>query len=106
MPELNSPHESWPNSAKTISMPSFGSSRSCAPNGRTAVNNRVVVLREAARKALLLRRSLSLEHPVNAFDVAMSIGVEIQFMDLPSLEGMFFRGPDPKIILPSLKHRS
>lgn len=72
------------------------------------MNNRVVVLREAARKALLLRRSLSLprEHPVNAFNVATSIGVEIQFMDLPSLEGMYFRGPDPKIILPSLKHRS
>jgi hypothetical protein len=39
------------------------------------------------------------------FDVASSIGVEVQFLDLPSLEGMFYRGPDPKIILPSLKHR-
>jgi len=26
-------------------------------------------------------------------------------MNLPSLEGMFYRGPDPKIILPSLNHR-
>ncbi len=72
------------------------------------MNNRVIVLREAARKALLLRRSLSLprEHPVNVFDVATAIGVEVQFMNLPSLEGMFYRGPDPKIILPSLNHRS
>jgi hypothetical protein len=39
------------------------------------------------------------------FDVATSIGVEVQFLNLPSLEGMFYRGPDPKVILPSLKHR-
>jgi hypothetical protein len=26
-------------------------------------------------------------------------------MNLPSLEGMFYRGPNPRVILPSLKHR-
>lgn len=71
------------------------------------MNDRIATQREAARRGLQLRRSLSIprEHAVNVFDIASSIGVEIQFLDLPSLEGMFYRGPDPKIILPSLKHR-
>jgi hypothetical protein len=71
------------------------------------VNDRIATQREAARRGLQLRRSLSIprEHAVNVFDVASSIGVEVQFLDLPSLEGMFYRGPDPKVILPSLKHR-
>jgi Zn-dependent peptidase ImmA (M78 family) len=71
------------------------------------VSDRIATQREAVRRSLQLRRSLSVprEYPVNVFDVATSIGVEIQFMDLPSLEGMFYRGPDPKVILPSLRHR-
>jgi len=71
------------------------------------VNDRIATQREAVRRSLQLRRSLSIprEHAINVFDVASSIGVEVQFLDLPSLEGMFYRGPDPKVILPSLKHR-
>lgn len=71
------------------------------------MNDRIAIQREAVRRAFQLRRSLSIprEHAVNVFDVARSIGVEVQFLDLPSLEGMFYRGPDPKVILPSLKHR-
>lgn len=71
------------------------------------MNDRIATQREAVRRGLQLRRSLSIprEHAVNVFDLASSIGVEIQFLDLPSLEGMFYRGPDPKVILPSLKHR-
>ncbi len=71
------------------------------------MNDRVAIQREAARRSLQLRRSLSIprEHAVNVFDIASSIGVEVQFLDLPSLEGMFYRGPDPRIILPSLAHR-
>jgi IrrE N-terminal-like domain len=71
------------------------------------VNDRIATQREAVRRGLQLRRSLSIprEHAINVFDVASSIGVEVQFLDLPSLEGMFYRGPDPKVILPSLTHR-
>lgn len=71
------------------------------------MNDRVAIQREAARRSLQLRRSLSIprEHPVNVFDIASTIGVEVQFLDLPSLEGMFYRGPDPRIILPSFAHR-
>lgn len=69
--------------------------------------DRIATQREAVRRGLQLRRSLSIprEHAINVFDIASSIGVEVLFLDLPSLEGMFYRGPDPKIILPSLKHR-
>lgn len=72
------------------------------------MTNRIFLQREAVRTALQLRRSRSIprDHPVNVYDLASAIGVQVQFLDLPSLEGMFYRGPDPKIILPSLNHRS
>jgi hypothetical protein len=71
------------------------------------VTDRLALQREALRTALQLRRSLSIPRhgPVNVYDVAVAHGVEIQFVDLRSLEGMFYRGPDPKIILPCLRHR-
>lgn len=71
------------------------------------MNDRIATQREAVRRSLQLRRSLAIprEHAINVFDVASSIGIDVQFLDLPSLEGMFYRGPDPKVILPSLKHR-
>jgi hypothetical protein len=71
------------------------------------LNSRVVLAREAMRSALQLRRSLSVarEEPINVYDVAEAIGVEVRFMDLPSLEGMFLRDPHVIVVLPSLKHR-
>ena len=71
------------------------------------MTDRLSLQREALRSALQLRRSLSIprHEPVNVYDAADAHGVEIQFVDRPSLEGMFFRAPDPKIILPCLRHR-
>ena len=59
------------------------------------------------RCALQLRRSLAVarEEPVNVYDVAAAIGVEVRFLDGPSLEGMFVRDPHPMVVLPSLNHR-
>lgn len=59
------------------------------------------------RSALQTRRSLSIarEEPLNVFDLAAALGVDVRFMDLPSLEGMFLKEPHPVVILPSLKHR-
>jgi hypothetical protein len=59
------------------------------------------------RSALQLRRSLAIarEEPVNVYDVASAIGVEVRFLDGPSLEGMFLRDPHPTVVLPSLNHR-
>jgi hypothetical protein len=66
------------------------------------VTSRVALGREAMRSALQLRRSLSIarEDPVNVYDVASAIGVELRFVDRPSLEGMFLRDPHPVILLP------
>lgn len=71
------------------------------------MTDRVSLGRIAMRNALQLRRVLSIprEAPVNVYDVASALGVEVRFVDRPSLEGMFYRGPHPKILLPSWQHR-
>jgi len=59
------------------------------------------------RSALQLRRSLSIarEDAVNVYDIASAIGVDVLFLDRPSLEGMFVKDPDPVVLLPSRQHR-
>jgi hypothetical protein len=54
-----------------------------------------------------LRRNLAIprEVAVNAFDVAQMSGLDVRFLDVPSLEGMFVRDPGLRVLLPSLKHR-
>lgn len=54
-----------------------------------------------------LRRNLTIprETPVNAFDIAQMSGLDVRFLDVPSLEGMFVRDPGLRVFLPSLKHR-
>src|SRR3954447_13733612 len=54
-----------------------------------------------------LRRNLAIprEVPVNAFDIAQMSGLDVRFLDAPSLEGMFVRDPGLRVLLPSLKHR-
>lgn len=69
--------------------------------------DRLAIAREAMRAAFQVRRQLAIprEAPVNPFDLAQSLGVEVWFLDAPSLEGMFSRSPDPRIVLPSWNHR-
>jgi len=71
------------------------------------VIDRVFLGRIAMRSALRLRRMLAIprEAPINIYNVASALGVEVRFVDKPSLEGMFYRGPHPKILLPSWQHR-
>ncbi|MBX3452744.1 MAG: ImmA/IrrE family metallo-endopeptidase [Planctomycetaceae bacterium] len=71
------------------------------------MSDRISLGRIAMRSALQLRRMLSIprEAPVNVYDVATAVGVEVQFVDHASLEGMFYRGPNPRILLPSWNHR-
>jgi hypothetical protein len=54
-----------------------------------------------------LRRNLAIprEVPVNAFDIAQMCGLDVRFLDVPSLEGMFVRDPGLRVLLPSLEHR-
>ncbi len=49
--------------------------------------------------------SLPREQCLNPFDTAEAIGIEVRFVDAPSLEGMFSREPHPLVLLPSLHHR-
>ncbi|MFN0132738.1 MAG: ImmA/IrrE family metallo-endopeptidase [Phycisphaerales bacterium] len=71
------------------------------------MTDRLAVAREAMRAAFQVRRQLSIprETPVNPFDISQALGVEVWFLDTPSLEGMFSRSPDPRIVLPSWNHR-
>jgi Zn-dependent peptidase ImmA (M78 family) len=71
------------------------------------MSERIALARQALRAAMQLRRSLSIprEAPVNAFDVAQMLGIDVRFLDTPSLEGTFVRDPGPRILLPSTKHR-
>ena len=71
------------------------------------MNEYTLAARIGLRSALQLRRSLSIprESVVNIYDIATAIGIDVRFLDSPSLEGMFCREPGPIIFLPSLKHR-
>ncbi len=63
--------------------------------------DRLAISREAMRAAFQVRRQLSIprELPINPFDVSQALGVEVFFLDTPSLEGMFARSPAPRILL-------
>ena len=51
-------------------------------------------------------RSISRDAPLNPFDLASSFGVEIRFIDVSSMEGMFVRMQKrPVILLPAVHHR-
>src|SRR5207249_3321979 len=64
------------------------------------VTDRLAIARESARAALQVRRSLVIarERPLNPFDVAQALGIEVWFTDAPSLEGMFARSDDARIV--------
>lgn len=73
----------------------------------TTLFDRASLARIATRAAYQVRRSLSIprNEPLDVFDTAEAIGVEVRFVDAPSLEGMFSRAPHPLVILPSPAHR-
>jgi Zn-dependent peptidase ImmA (M78 family) len=53
-----------------------------------------------ARRALRLRKELGLDWtPVCSIDLAERLGVEVRFVAIPSLEGMYLRGPSPRIFV-------
>ena len=76
-------------------------------NEGVQVNSRTGLARQALRAAMQIRRNLPVprEAALNAFDVAKMSGIDIRFVDAPSLEGMFVRDPGLRILLPSLQHR-
>ena len=60
---------------------------------------------DAAAKAQRVRKNLGLksQDPVCAYDAAERLGVEVRFMDAPSMEGVYSRHPNPVIIVSSLR---
>jgi len=71
------------------------------------VIDRAAIAREAMRSALQVRRNLAIsrEQPVNPFETAEALGIDVWFTDTPSLEGMYARTDDARIFVPSLNHR-
>lgn len=69
------------------------------------MNGRRLMAREATAAALRTRRSAgySLDQPVCVYDLADRLGVEVRFLDLPSMEGMYSSDPSPTIIVSSLR---
>ena len=67
--------------------------------------DRRAIARKAAAEALRARQraGYGLELPICIYDLAQSLGIEVRFLDVPSLEGMYYSAPAPHIILSSLR---
>jgi Zn-dependent peptidase ImmA (M78 family) len=69
------------------------------------MNRRDVAL-EAAKKAFSLRKSVgvTLYDPICVYDFVQElIGVEVHFTDIPSMEAMYRKQPEPLILISSLR---
>jgi hypothetical protein len=64
-----------------------------------------ILAREAIAKALQTRRTAgyAVWDPICVYDLAEKIGVEVRFVDIPSMEGIFYGGENPTIIISSLR---
>lgn len=59
------------------------------------------VARATLREALRVRSAAQVpfSEPLNVFDLAANMGVEVRFVDIGSLEGMYWAGPTPRIFI-------
>ena len=69
------------------------------------MTSRRTIARKAMVAALKTRRAVGsgLDHAVCVYDLAVKLGVEVRFLDLPSMEGMYLSAPGPTIIISSLR---
>ena len=69
------------------------------------MNNRRAIARQAMAAALRTRLSVGygLDHAVCVYDLAAKLGVEVRFLDLPSMEGMYSSASGPTVIVSSLR---
>ena len=69
------------------------------------MNRRKDVAKRAFAEAMRMRRAAGrdLYGPICVFDLAESLGVEVRFIDIPSLEGIYVAGAQPNIILSSMR---
>ena len=69
------------------------------------MNDRRSIARQAMAAALRARLSAGygLDHAVCVYDLAEKLGVEVRFLDLPSMEGMYSSASGPTVIVSSLR---
>lgn len=69
------------------------------------MTNNKLIASDAIVKALKIRKRISvpLYESISPLDAAERLGIEVRFMDLPSMEGMYIAGDNPKIVLSSLR---
>ena len=69
------------------------------------MNDRRAIARQAMAVALRTRLDLGygLDKAVCAYDLAEKLNVEVRFLDLPSMEGLYTSASDPTIIVSSLR---
>ena len=69
------------------------------------MNDRRSIARQAMTAALRIRLSVGygLDHSVCVYDLAEKLGVEVRFLDIPSMEGMYSFASGPTIIVSSLR---
>src|SRR5437867_1910276 len=61
--------------------------------------------RRSGKRAFKLRQTLGLpaDTSLNIYDVVTTLGMEVRFVDIPSLEGMYTQGTPPTIVISSLR---
>ena len=69
------------------------------------MNNRRAIARQAIAAALRTRLSAGygLDQAVCVYDLAEKLGLEVRFLDLPSMEGMYLSASSPTVIVSSLR---
>lgn len=67
--------------------------------------DRRAIARQATAAALRMRRSAGygLDGAICAYDLAQRLGVEVRFIDIPSMEGMYYGASEPAIIISSMR---
>jgi Zn-dependent peptidase ImmA (M78 family) len=66
---------------------------------------RISMARDALSRALVVRSNLkiSLYEPIDVFDVAHKLDIEVRFADVATLEGMYQKQPNPVIVVSALR---
>lgn len=69
------------------------------------MQNKKNLATDALSRALRLRKKLgiNLEESVSPIEIAERLNIEVRLVDIPSMEGMYVAGSNPKIILSSLR---
>ena len=70
------------------------------------MNDRRAIARQAIAAALRTRLSAGygLDHAICVYDLAEKLGLEVRFLDLPSMEGTTIAKKPPKSLRPDYTH--